>query len=126
MRTTSTYASAKKRYLAFSETYRLSPVPLTENVLCLFAAFLALQGLRPQSIGVYLAGVGHLEIANGGGPAQRDKWPRLQYLLKGIARSEASARPFGRLCTAFMRRGHLMIIRRASCGLRSASVSSVL
>ena len=38
------YSSAQKRYLSFCETYNLPPLPLSESVTCLFAAFLAHQG----------------------------------------------------------------------------------
>ena len=87
-RTSDTYSSAKCRYLEFCYKFGLSPLPLSEHVLCLFAAFLSKEGLRSQSIAVYLSGVRHLEICSGGTPERRDKWPRLQYVLRGIARSQ--------------------------------------
>ena len=76
------YSSAQKRYLSFCETYNLPPLPLSESVTCLFAAFLAHQGLKSQSVSVYLSALRHLQIT-AGLPAT---WPRLKYVLKGIAR----------------------------------------
>ena len=64
---------------------------------CLFAAFLAHQGLKPQSISVYLAAIRHLQVSAGLDPAPRDLWPRLQYVLKGIKRSQVPAPQQARL-----------------------------
>ena len=84
------YSSAQKRYLAFCETYNLQPLPLSESVSCLFAAFLAHQGLKSQSVSVYLSALRHLQISAGLPAPQRAEWPRLQYVLKGIARVQPS------------------------------------
>ena len=43
-RTRSSYSSAQRRYLAFCQTYHLSPLPLSEYNVCLFAALLASEG----------------------------------------------------------------------------------
>lgn len=83
-----TYMSAQKRYLAFCSLYHIPPLPLSEVSTCLFAAFLAHQGLKSQSISTYLSGLRHLQISAGQGTVQGAKWPRLQYVLKGIARSQ--------------------------------------
>ena len=56
--------------------------------MCLFAAFLAHQGLQPNSISAYLSALRHLQVSAGLPPPPRDDWPRLQYVLKGIARSQ--------------------------------------
>ena len=80
------YSSAQKRYLSFCETYNLPPLPLSESVTCLFAAFLAHQGLKSQSVSVYLSALRHLQITAGLPAPQRAEWPRLKYVLKGIAR----------------------------------------
>ena len=86
--TSDTYSLAKCRYLEFYYKFGLSPLPLSEYVLCLFAAFLSKEGLRSQSVVVYLSGVHHLEICSGGTPGKKDKWPHLQYVLRGIAHSQ--------------------------------------
>ena len=80
------YSSAQKRYLSFCEIYNLPPLPLSEPVSCLFAAFLAHQGLKSQSVSVYLSALRHLQISAGLPAPQRNEWPRLKYVLKGIAR----------------------------------------
>ena len=52
--TSDTYSSAKCFYLEFCYKFGLSPLPLSEHVLCLFAAFLSKEGLHSQSVAVYL------------------------------------------------------------------------
>ena len=71
--TSDTYSSAKRRYLEFCYKLGLSPLPLSEHVLCLFAAFLSKEGLHSQSIAVYLSGVCHLEICSGGTPCRKER-----------------------------------------------------
>ena len=84
------YSSAQCRYLTFCELYRIPPLPLSETSVCLFAAFLVHQGLRSQSIPTYLSALRHLQISAGLQPLQQVDWPRLQYMLKGIARSQTA------------------------------------
>ena len=86
-----TYSSAQKRYLAFCQCYQIPPLPISEASVCLFAAFLAHQGLKSQSISTYLSGLRHLQVSAGFPPPERSEWPRLQYVLKGIARSQPQA-----------------------------------
>lgn len=86
-RTRSSYASAQRRYLEFCGAAQLPPLPPSEGVLCLFVVFLAQQGLAHQTITAYLSGVRNLEIARGGHPIDRDGMPRLQLVLRGIART---------------------------------------
>lgn len=89
--TIKSYSSAQKHYLSFCLHYHIPPLPLSELSSCLFAAFLAHQGLKSQSISSYLSAVWHLQISAGLEPPQRATWPRLQYVLKGIARSQPNA-----------------------------------
>ena len=86
-----TYSSAKKKYLEFCSQANLPAFPVTQNVACLFVAFLAHQGLQPQSISVYLSALGlrHLQITEGLITLPRSNWPQLQYILKGIKQSQA-------------------------------------
>ena len=86
-----TYSSAQRRYLAFCQCYQIPPLPLSEVSVCLFAAFLAHQGLKSQSISTYLSGLRHLQVSSGLQPPDRSEWPRLQYVLKGIARVQPQA-----------------------------------
>lgn len=91
-RTQSSYSSAQRRYLTFCETYCLSPLPLSECAVCLFAAYLAHQGLQPTSISAYLAALRHLQVSAGLPPPPRSEWPRLQYVLRGITRAQITNR----------------------------------
>ena len=75
----------------FCELYHISPLPLSETSICLFAAFLVHQGLRAQSISTYLSALRHLQITAGLPSPQRSEWPRLQYMLKGITRSQTAS-----------------------------------
>ena len=81
--------SGQKRYLAFCEAYNLTPLPLSESNLCLFSAFLAHQGLQAQTVSSYLSALRHLQVSAGFSAPNRSDWPRLQYTLKGIQRSQA-------------------------------------
>ena len=85
--TAKSYSSARNRYLTFCQQYDIPPFPVSERSTCLFVAFLAHQGLKHQSIAVYLAGLRHFQIAAGLDPTLRSAWPRLQYVLRGIKRS---------------------------------------
>lgn len=86
-----TYSSAQRQYLAFCQSYQIQPLPLSEVSVCLFAAFLAHRGLKSQSISTYLSGLRHLQVSAGFQPPDRSEWPRLQYVLKGITRSQPQA-----------------------------------
>ena len=68
--------------------YHFPPLPLSEHCLCIFAVFLAQQGLKSSSISVYLSALRHLQVSAGLPAPQRSDWPRLQYVLKGIQRSQ--------------------------------------
>ena len=85
------YFSAQCHYLSFCQLYHIPPFPLSEVSVCLFAAFLAHQGLKVQSIFSYLSALRHLQVSSGLPPPQQVEWPRLQYMLKGIARGQASS-----------------------------------
>lgn len=69
--TRATYSSAQRRY---REKFGISVLPLTDCSLCLFAAFLANEGLCAQSISVYLSAIRHLQISTG---MQPPPWPWL-------------------------------------------------
>lgn len=86
-----TYSSAQKRYLLFCLAYGITPLPLSEVSTCLFAAFLAHQGLKSQSISAYLSALRHLQVSAGFDSPQRSAWLRLQYVLKGIAHCQPNS-----------------------------------
>ena len=92
--TRATYSSSQVRYLNFCNKFGINPLPLTDRSLCLFAAFLANEGLRAQSISVYLSALRHLQIAAGLQAPPLSSWPWLPYVLRGIKRSQA---PSGRI-----------------------------
>ena len=73
---------------SFCQVYHKAPLLLLEISTCLFAAFLAHQGLKLQSISVYLSALRHMQVSADLQPSPRAEWPRLHYVLKGIARSQ--------------------------------------
>lgn len=83
------YDSAKKRYVEFCRQGDMVPLPLTEDKSCYFAAYLAKQGLAPQTVTSYLAAIRHLQICAGLGAPVTAQWPRLHYTVRGIKRSGA-------------------------------------
>ena len=84
------YKSAQTKYLSFCSRFRYQPLPLSEPVVCSFAAFLADSGLTFRSIKVYISGIHHWQIASGlPEPFKGQAWPKLDYVLKGIKRSQA-------------------------------------
>ncbi len=95
-----TYSSAQRTYMRFCSTYNLPPIPLTERLACLLVAHLAERG-RPQSISAYMAGVRHLQITAGTATPQRQEWPRLQLVMRGIRRSQAATPRTTRLPITF-------------------------
>ena len=85
--TRSSYTTTQKCYLHFCSSFGLSPLPLTERSLCLFAAFLANQGLQASSIMAYLSAVRHLQVSTGLPSPTTNSWPWLHYVIRGIKRS---------------------------------------
>ena len=60
-----TYKVAANKYLAFCESFILSPLPTSEATLCYFTACLGQQGLAHSSICTYISGIRQLQIAHG-------------------------------------------------------------
>ena len=58
-------------------------------MLCLFATFLAKEGLSSQTVSSYLAAVRHLQIEAGFGAPSTPEWPRLHYTVRGIKRLQS-------------------------------------
>ena len=80
------YESAKRRYSQFCLLTKSTPLPLTEQNLCNFAAYLADSGLAHQTIKCYLSAVKHLQIESGMGDPSMNSMPRLEHVLRGIKR----------------------------------------
>ena len=82
------YQAAINKFYSFCSTYDVhTPFPLTEHILCSFAAFMAEQGLAPQTVKSYLAAVRNMQISLGlPDPRDRSSFPRLKRVQAGIAR----------------------------------------
>ena len=82
-----------KRFEAFCSQFSVvSPFPITEHLLCCFAAFLADQGLTPQTAKSYLAAVRNMQISLGlPDPRDQSSMPMLKRVMAGIQRARASS-----------------------------------
>ena len=64
--TNKTYQSALRKFACFCSLYDvLTPFPVSEQLLCYFATYLACQQLSPQTVKVYLAAICHMQITMG-------------------------------------------------------------
>ena len=86
--TRSAYSTAQHRYLTFCSNFGIAPLPLSEHTLCLFAAYLANQGLQARTISAYLSGLCYLQISSGLQAPAFSSWPWLHYVTRGIKRSQ--------------------------------------
>ena len=84
-----TYRSGKNRYQKFCEKAAVTPIPVTEQTLCRFVAYLAQEGLAHQTIKGYLSVVRHLQISRGLPDPFQQAQPKLVYTLKGIKSTQA-------------------------------------
>ena len=87
-----------KRFFAFCTHINiLSPFPVTEHLLCCFAAFLADQGLAPQTVKGYLAAVRNMQVSLGlPDPRDQSSLPMLKRVQAGIQRIRSVAGPASR------------------------------
>ena len=87
--TRKTYSSASKIFHAFCVKFNIpSPFPVSEHTLCCFAAYLAEEGLAPQTAKTYLSAVRNLKLSMGlPYPRDQSSLPILKRVLAGIARS---------------------------------------
>lgn len=79
-----TYKAAERRYLAFCESFGITPLPVVENILCYYVACLGQQGLAHSSIRTYLSGVRQLQISHGFKDVNFEQMPRLRQIIKGV------------------------------------------
>ena len=86
--TQATYKAATKRFYLFCIAYNVfSPFPLTEQLLCSFAAFLADQQLAPQTVKSYLSTLRNTQISLGlPDPTDQSSMPVLRRVQAGISR----------------------------------------
>ena len=59
------YKAAANKYLAFCESFKLSPLPSSEATLCYFTACLGQQSLAHSTICIYISGIRQLQITHG-------------------------------------------------------------
>ena len=78
------YHSFANRYLGFCAEFRLIPLPLSQDTITRFVAYLARSGLTNQSIRSYLAGVRFLQIACGLPDPDLAATPVLNYVMCGV------------------------------------------
>ncbi len=89
-----TYRSAQRRFIRFCQAQSLSPLPLQETVLVAFAASVANEGLKHQTIKCYLSALRHMQItARLPDPFHAASFPYLEYVLKGIKKAQAKQAP---------------------------------
>ena len=81
-----------KKFNAFCTKFTVTdPFPVTEHVLCCFAAFMANTGLSPQTVRSYLAAVRNMQLSMGlPDPREQSSLPVLRRVLSGIARARLS------------------------------------
>lgn len=85
------YKSASSRYLQFCNLAQARPLPLCEHILCLYVTYLSMQQLKHKSIKVYLSALRHFQISAGLPDPFTSSFPRLEYVLKGIKRTQSKS-----------------------------------
>ena len=71
-------------YTQFCQQLNVSPLPVSENVLCHYVAHLAQEGLKHRSIKTYLSAICHVQIVAGQGDPFQTPFPLLEYVLRSI------------------------------------------
>ena len=69
---------------------RASPLPVSQENLCSFCAYLADDKLKHRTIKVYLSAVRYMQIAAAYPDPFSEPLPRLHYVLRGIKKAEAA------------------------------------
>ena len=85
-----TYRSGWLAYSRFCSLHRLPTLPLSESSVLLFCSSLAARHVTHASIRVYLSAVSYFSRLSGHSFSP-DLFPRIQYLLRGIRRSQGSS-----------------------------------
>ena len=78
------------RYMPFSGPLFPFQLPVLETQMCQFVAFLKEEGLRHQAAKSYLSAVWHLQISQGYGYPKMSSMPRLELVIRGMKRLQAS------------------------------------
>ena len=84
-----TYAAGKKKYLGFCQQCGVLALPITEQKLLSFVAFMSQQGLKYQTMKCYLSAVRHLQVTCGGGDPKVENMPLLELALRGTRKEQS-------------------------------------
>ena len=83
-----TYAAAWKRYQSFANTFSLPLLPISQEKVTLFVAFLGTEGLAVSTVETYLAAFRYLQIRSDPSDTFPSlHTPHMKILLRGIARA---------------------------------------
>ena len=84
------YKSGENRFLRFCDSCHVTPLPVSEDVLCKYVSHLADSDLKHRTIKTYLSGGRYYQIRSGfPDPFQSSHMPRLDYTLRGVKRVQA-------------------------------------
>ena len=94
------YDSAMKKFSTFCDRFQVSdPFPVTEHLLCSFAAFMADSGLATQTVKSYIAAIRNTQLSLGlPDPREQSSPPILKRVLAGIGRSRLGSGQRSRVC----------------------------
>ena len=97
--TQKSYQAAMRHFYKFCTTYSINtPFPLSEQLLCSYAAFLADQGLASQTIKSYLSALRNLQLTLGlPNPREKSSMPILKRVQAGIRRIRFQKGPPSRI-----------------------------
>jgi hypothetical protein len=89
------YNSSMRKFTTFCECYHVpDPFPVTEFLLCSFAASMADGGLDPQTVKSYMAAIRNTQLSLGlPDPREQSSLPVLKRVLAGISRSRLAGSP---------------------------------
>ena len=83
-----TYAAAWKRYQSFANTFSLPLLPISQEKVTLFVAFLGTEGLSVSTVETYLAALRYFRIRSDPSDTFPSlHTPHMKILLRGIARA---------------------------------------
>ena len=84
-----TYDSAMRKFSTFCEHYHVTdPFPVSEFLLCAFAAYMADSGLTPQTVKSYLSAIRNTQLSLGlPDPRKQSSLPMLKRVQAGISRA---------------------------------------
>ena len=90
--TASSYLTGWRSYINFCGQFQLQPLPLSEQTLCRFVAFLAQRSLSFQTVSVYLSACRFYHISAGLPDPDLPSFAHLTYVLRGLRRSGSGVR----------------------------------